>query len=302
MTRGWVHLALLAVQLGFASLSIVAKRVMDELSPFALVAIRATSAALLLWAIALLRRRWRVPPRDLAALAGLAVLGIAANQLLFIAGLARTTATMALVLGTTIPVFTAGIAILLRREPPSGRRLAGIGVGMAGAVVAIGVGDLAGGSLTGDLLIVVNSACYAAYLVLGRGILQRHDSFVVTTWVMTFGAVMVVPFGAGDAVAAAPALSGGAWLGIAWIVLAATIGTYGLNAWALARAPASLVASYIYVQPVVGAALAALFLDERPHGGTLAGGVLIAAGIWIVSRTPTGTRSSPDTPRSRNRR
>ena len=92
--RASVHLALLAVQLAFASLSIVAKRVMVELSPFALVAIRATSAALLLWVIALLRRRWRVPRRDLAVLAGLAVLGIAANQLLFIAGLARTSATV----------------------------------------------------------------------------------------------------------------------------------------------------------------------------------------------------------------
>lgn len=279
-----VHLALLAVQLAFASLSIVAKHVMLELSPFALVSIRATSAALLLWLLALARRRWRVPPRDLAALAGLAVLGIAANQLLFIAGLARTTATMALVLGTTIPVFTVAIAIALGRERASGRRIAGIGLGLVGAVIAIGVGDLGGGQLVGDVLIVVNSLCYAAYLVLGRAILQRHDSFVVTTWVMTFGAILVVPFGAADAIATAPALSAGAGLGIAWIVLAATIGTYGLNAWALARAPASLVASYIYVQPVVGAALAAVFLGERPHWGAVAGGVLIAAGIWIVTR------------------
>src|SRR5688500_16187153 len=105
-----VHLALLAVQVFFASLSIVAKRVMVELPPFGLVAIRATSAALLLWGIALARKKWRVPKQDLLPLAGLAVLGIAANQLLFIAGLARTTATMALVLGTTIPVFTAGLA------------------------------------------------------------------------------------------------------------------------------------------------------------------------------------------------
>jgi drug/metabolite transporter (DMT)-like permease len=287
--RASVHLALLAVQLAFASLSIVAKRVMDELSPFALVSIRASAAALLLWGLAVLRRRWRVPRRDVAVLAGLAVLGIAANQLLFIAGLARTTATMALVLGTTIPVFTAGLAIALGRERRSARRLAGIGLGLVGAVVAIGVGDVGGGSLAGDLLIVTNSLSYALYLVLGRGILQRHDSLVVTTWVMTFGAILVVPFGAGAAADAAPGLSAGAWLGIAWIVGAATIGTYALNAWALARAPASLVASYIYVQPVVGAGLAAVFLGERPGWGTFAGGALIAAGIWIVARPPTGT-------------
>src|SRR5688572_9840396 len=126
---------------------------MDELEPFALVAIRATSAALLLWLIALARRRWRVPPRDLAALAGLAVLGIAANQLLFIAGLARTTATMALVLGTTIPVFTAGIAIVLRREPPTIRSAGGVVLGLVGAVVAIGPGGGDQAHRVGDALI-----------------------------------------------------------------------------------------------------------------------------------------------------
>lgn len=298
-----VHLALLAVQVFFASLSIVAKRVMSELSPFALTATRVVGAAALLWGVALLRRRWRVPTRDLGALAGLAVLGIAANQLLFIAGLARTTATMALVLGTTIPVFTAGLAILLGRERPSARRLGGIAVGLAGAIVAIGVGELGGREhLLGDLLIIVNSLAYAAYLVLGRGILQRHDSLVVVTWVITFGAVLILPFGAAGAADQLPDLSARGWAGMAWIVLAATVGTYALNAWALARAEASLVATYIYVQPVVGAALAYVFLGERVTWGTGAGGVLIAAGIWVVSRAPTADRPRRGTSRSRSRR
>jgi len=280
-----VHVALILVQVFFASLSIVAKRVMVELPPFGLVAIRATSAALLLWGLALARGRWRMPRGDIARLAGLAVLGIAANQLLFISGLARTTATMALVLGTTIPVFTAALAIVLGREHARAHTLAGIAVGLIGALIAIAWGrELDGRGLVGDLLILLNSLAYAAYLVLGRGILQRHSSLLVTTWVLGFGALMVVPFGVGDALAAAPHLRAATWVGVAWIVMAATVGTYALNAWALARAPASLVATYIYVQPIVGAALAAVFLGERPGAATIAGGALIAGGIWIVTR------------------
>jgi len=141
---------------------------------------------------------------------------------------------------------------------------------------------------SGDLLIIANSLAYALYLVLGRSVVLRTDPLVMTTWVITFGAVMVLPFGAADAAGALAHLSLTAWLGIAWIVLAATVGTYGLNAWALARAPSSLVATYIYVQPVVGAALAAAFLGERPDWTTYAGGALIAAGIWIVTVRRTG--------------
>jgi drug/metabolite transporter (DMT)-like permease len=232
-----------------------------------------------------------VPPRDLAALAGLAALGIAANQLLFIAGLARTSATMAVVLGTTIPVFTAGLAIALRREPARAAAVAGVAVGFAGALVTVGGARGADADLLGGALIVLNSLAYALYLVLGRPVVQRHDPLVVITWVVTFGAVMVVPFGAADAIAAAPHLSTTAWAAIGWIVLAATVGTYTLNAWALARAPATLVATYIYVQPPVGALLAAILLGERPEWTTAAGALLIAGGIWIVSYTARSASS-----------
>jgi drug/metabolite transporter (DMT)-like permease len=280
-----VHLALLAVQVAFASLSIVGKRVLEELPPFALVAIRTPSAAIALWLIAFARRKWRIPMRDVAMLAALAVLGIAGNQLLFIAGLARTTATTAVVLGTTIPVFTVGIAIAAGRERATVMRGLGVALAFGGAIVTIGGGAMAGGEhLTGDLLIVANSFSYAAYLVLSRPVVVRHDPLVVITWVMTFGALMVLPFGASDAVTHAPAMSTGGWIAIAWIVGAATVGTYALNAWALRHAPASLVATYIYVQPPLAAVMAAIYLGERPGVGTLAGALMICAGIWTVSR------------------
>ena len=48
--------------------------------------------------------------------------------------------------------------------------------------------------------------------------------------------------------------------------------------------PASLVAIYIYVQPVVGALMAARALGERPSTSTFVGGALIGAGIWLVTR------------------
>jgi drug/metabolite transporter (DMT)-like permease len=269
----------------FASWSIAGKWALRELSAFGLATIRISLAAAILIAIAAGRRRWRVPWRDVPALAALAALGIAANQLLFVAGLARTTATMAVILGASIPVFTVVIAAALGREAPTRARLGGVAVGLAGAIVTVVGGELGGrGDLVGNLLIVANSLAYASYLVLGRAVLLRHDPWTVITWVVGLGAIMVVPFGARDAAAAIPVLSGDTWAAIAWIVVVATVGTYGVNAWALARAPATLVATYVYVQPVVGAALAAVVLGERPGWTTVTGGALIAAGVWMVAR------------------
>jgi drug/metabolite transporter (DMT)-like permease len=114
--------------------------------------------------------------------------------------------------------------------------------------------------------------------------MQRLDPLVAITWVMTFGALMVLPFGAADAVAAAPGLDAETWATIAWIVLAATVGTYALNAWALRHAPSSVVAVYVNTQPPIAAVLAYAFLGEKPGWATVAGAVLIALGIWLTSR------------------
>ena len=68
------------------------------------------------------------------------------------------------------------------------------------------------------------------------------------------------------------------------VVLFPTVGTYFLNMFALQKVPASLVAIYIYVQPIVGALMAAAMLNERPSPSTYVGGALIGAGIWLVTR------------------
>src|SRR4051812_39001206 len=113
---GVLHGALIAVQLFFASFGVVAKIALRETPPTGLAAIRVAVAAavfLLVWS---LRFRERVSSHDLGRLAIYAFFGVTANQLLFIAGLARTSATHAVVLGASIPVFTVGVAVLVGRE------------------------------------------------------------------------------------------------------------------------------------------------------------------------------------------
>ena len=63
-----------------------------------------------------------------------------------------------------------------------------------------------------------------------------------------------------------------------------TVGAYLLNALALRAVPASLVALYIYLQTVVGAAIAWLVLDEKLHASTALGAALIFVGIALATR------------------
>jgi len=280
-----VHLALLAVQLMFASLGVAAKEALRELGPFALIAFRTPVAALIFLVAWLIGWREPIAARDFLALSVYALFGIVINQLLFISGLQRTTATNAVVIGATIPVFTVGVAVLLRKETATSAKLMGLAVAFAGALVIVGVDRFQSGRTLGNLLIVGNSLSFAIYLVVSRKLLERYRTMTVITWTFVLGALGVFPFGAHDLIQAAPTVSTGTWTRALYIVLFPTVGTYFLNAFALKRAPASLVAVYIYLQPVVGALLAAWRLGERPAAATYLGGILIGAGIWLVSRS-----------------
>jgi drug/metabolite transporter (DMT)-like permease len=286
--RGAAHLALIAVQLMFASLPIAAKLVLDVLPPAALVLFRIAGGFSILFAIGWARRPECPRPRDLGRLALLAALGVALNQLLYIEGLHRTTAINAQVIATTIPAFTLLCAVVFGVERATLASSVGIVLAAAGAICMIGPDriTLAPETTIGNLMIAVNALGYAAYLVLSKPMLSRYGSTSMIGWVFAFGALMVAPFGV-------VALAGSAtvqqattmdWSLVAFIVLVPTAGSYWLNAWALKRSPPSMVAAYVYLQPVLTAILAVLVLDESIGVRTLVGAGLIFGGVALSAR------------------
>ena len=63
-----------------------------------------------------------------------------------------------------------------------------------------------------------------------------------------------------------------------------TVAAYLLNAWALAHAESSLVAAYAYVQPVLTAILAAMYLNERIRPIVGVAAAMIFAGLYISGK------------------
>lgn len=301
-----VHLGLVAVQLMFATLPIAGKLIYDErgphLTPMAVAAARAVGGAAGLWLLLLCTRGpVRIAGRaDVARFALFGFLGVFVNQVLFLGGLRDTAAVKASVLVTTIPVFTALAAILLREERARRHTLFGIALGCAGAVVVGGLDrfDLGSRTFVGNAKIVVNALAYALYLIWSRPLLARYSPLTAITWIFTFGALFTAPLGWSSFVADAPGLDARGWWTLAFIVAVPTIGAYVVNLWALKYATATLVAIYVYLQPITSAALAVLMLDERIDARLVVGAVLIFGGIWLA--TGTGRRrGSSSTRRSR---
>jgi len=99
------HVALIAVQLMFATWPIVGKVALRVVPSASLVAFRVAGAALAFLLIGTIRGRvGRIHKRDWLLLIASSLLGVVLNQWLFVKGLSLTTVINATLLGTTIPI------------------------------------------------------------------------------------------------------------------------------------------------------------------------------------------------------
>jgi drug/metabolite transporter (DMT)-like permease len=284
-----VLVALLAVQMLFATLHVVGKIVLVHLPPLAFAGTRVLVATPLLLALA-----WRhdrlIPARsDWPRLALLGLLGIFANQTLFLLGLNFTTATSSAILMPSIPVFTAAAAALLGVERVAGRRLAGIAAAAAGALVLLDPTRLETSrqATVGNLLILGNCLCYAFFLVLQRPLFTRIPWRTLIAWSFLFGSLGTLPVAATSLAATDwSALPAATWAGILWVGVVPTALTFALATWAVRRSSPAVVAAFTTLQPVFTSALAALTLGEAVRPNQALGFLLIVLGLVLVQRRP----------------
>lgn len=290
------HLALVAVQLLFATWPIVGKIALRTIPSVALVGFRVAGAAVTLLVLARLSGNLQTIRRtDWPLLIVSSSLGLVLNQLLFTKGLSLTTAINATLLSTTIPVFTLLVGVMLGTDRATLRRLLGIALAAAGVLYLIGPGraEFSSATRTGDLLIVSNSLCYGAYIAVSKDLMRRYNALTVVTWIFVAGCVVTVPAGA-FSLAQIPlaSLSWRVWLAVLYIIVLPTAGAYYLSGWALARVPPSTVAVYIYLQPLIAFAVAPIILGESLSLHTVFASLLIFAGVLVVTRRRSRTEET----------
>jgi len=287
-----VHAALATVALLFSFNYIISKLAMHSFTPLVFAYLRVLGSAILLNIFA--RDPAPVTRGDSWRLAGYSLLGVVLNQSLFLGGLALTSAHVAAILITTIPAFALAAAIVMRFERATLPKVLGIALAAAGALLVVAREGFGGAtkSLVGDLLIISNSLCYALYLVLSKPIMARLSARRVIARMFGIAALLMIPLCAWSLLHQDwRHIPTGAWIGLALVILGPTVAAYLLQAWALAYAESSLVATYSYLQPVATIFLAAIFLGETLHWVGVAAMLLIFSGIWLAGRGERLSRS-----------
>jgi drug/metabolite transporter (DMT)-like permease len=267
---------------------VIGKVVLAVVPAFGLVGFRIGLTAVVLVIIQTLRQRfWLRVKSDYWKLAVLSVFGVSLNQLLFISGLSLTKASNTSLLAVTIPIFTLAVSAVSGTEWLSTRKVVGIVLAAFGVILMIDPREASFSSETtlGDILIVINSLSYGIYVATSKDVLTRNGAFRSMMWVFIFASIVCIPLGAYAMREVQIAEIGPSiWIMMVYIGLGATAAPYLLNAWALARIDASIVAVYIYLQPLIGFILAVIFLQEDIDAMFIVAAVLIFAGVFLVTR------------------
>jgi drug/metabolite transporter (DMT)-like permease len=280
------HAALVVVQVAFAVGAVEGKLALRPapggggVDPFALAMARMIGATVFFQILTRAGRGLR--PLSLgehARIAGLSVLGIVLNQTLYLIGLRVTTAFAAALLGATIPVFTAALAVAFQVERATARTGVGLALALGGVVWLTGVGSLD----VGALVIALNCLSYSLYIVFSKRVIQRVGALTMVAWLFTWGALLLSPLGVPPLLRGMATWDARGWALVGVIVLLPTIVAYYANAWALGRSSPTLVTVYIYLQPLLAALLQWVQLGESIPVRAVVASALILVGVTVVA-------------------
>lgn len=281
-----IHLPLLLTQLLFSTIPVSAKLAFRSFLPETVVFFRIAGSAVLFSLLFLTRFFEPVKNiRHLISFALFGLFGVVGNQYLFVKGVSYTSSINASILISTIPVFTIIFAVLGRKERLTVTKLAGIVFALAGAGLLIGFEQLDfSGHIKGNVLILLNSSCFAFYLVVSKPMLRIYKPFTIITYMYIFSTLGVLPLTLlqvlhTDFSTVSPA----GYQPLAVIVLFGTFFPYLINKLILQKTESSVVAIYTYVQPVVGSLLAVVFLEETLSAKIVIATFFIFVGVTLVS-------------------
>ena len=267
----------------------VAKFANQAADPFTIVFVRGCIAVVAFACILLPQRKSlrAIDREDWKLIALLGFLNIPCNQLLFVAGLRYTTPANAALAYALVPAFVLVLSAVFFGEKTTMMKITGILLAFSGTLLVLferGI-DLTSTLFLGNMLELCAAISWAWFSLLGQRLALKYGAIFATGLTMISGMAWyscVFPF----LPTSTPLLeiSGltllyGAYLGLIISVLG-----YWLWYYALSRTPASNVAVFSNLQPVLATIFTIVFFGIFPSPFFFVGGALVLLGVLLTQR------------------
>lgn len=285
------HTAVLLANIIFGLGVPVTKLLLDQwVSPMAYMATRCLGAAAIFWLISLFLPCEKVAPRDLTVIILGGLLGIVVSQTLTAWALTFTTPVYFSLIATLTPVATMLCAALFIGEKISVRGIAGVALGVAGAMLMVFIGWQGGSGkndILGIALTLLSMFTWAVYLIITRKVSARYTAVTQMKWVFLASAIAVLPFSLTDLQSAPLYSVATQWSGLAemaFIVVFATVAGYFAIPFAMRYLKATTVSVYTNLQPIVASLVAIALSQDVLTWDKPVALVLVLLSAWLVTK------------------
>ncbi len=282
------YLALAGLALIWGASFLFIKVAVQDMSPAALVLIRAASGFVAMAAVVALMRRSLVGPGWKRRLFPFVVMAIGGGLIPWTGiawGEERITSGLASILNATAPLFTAVLDYwVIPMERPSAVNYAGVFIGFAGVVILVLPRVLEtglGGDTLGTLAVLVAAASYAAVALYQRRNLRGVDVYEASLGQLAMTVLIALPFAAPSLPSVhlnLPSMASVLALGIAGSGLAYILYYYALNTLGPVRA-----STVTLLLPVTAVFWGVTLLHESVTLPIVVGMVVILGGIVLTN-------------------
>ena len=212
-------------------------------------------------------------------------IGVGQFGVLFVAMNIGLPAGLASVIAPLQPVFTIPLAVIALGERPSPRQVAGVLLAIAG-LGAIVAGRAHGVPVQAVALGVASAASWGCGNVVTRAAGPKRP-FSLLVWSSVVAPVPLLGLslvfeGTGRWQIAMSSVGASGIAALAYVVVVSTFFGYGVWYWLISRYPASTVAPFTLLVPVVGILTAWLVRGEHPTWGELLGSLVVLVGLGLA--------------------
>ena len=212
-----------------------------------------------------------------------AVMMVPVSFLLQFEGLDLTTAARAsLIIGAAPPIMAVASS-LYGRDRLQRREWLAVLASTVGVVLMVGVPGT-GGNAWGDLMVLASIATLTIWSLTTKDLMNRYPPLFTTAASMGLGTLFMIP--AAFLRSGVPDLSLplGTWGALVALGAGCTALTYALWNWGMRHVGVARSGVFLNIEPVVGALLGVLLLNDVLGPWTVAGGLMILTSTYVVSR------------------
>ncbi|MBR5593813.1 MAG: DMT family transporter [Bacteroidaceae bacterium] len=258
------------------------------IAPTSCVTLRLVFGALVFWIISIFAKPESVELKDKIKLFLLGGLGIFGYMSLYAVSLSHTTPVSFAIFNAMQPLWVVVASAVIFHEGIDARKLMGIAVGFAGALLCIlsePNRDVADKPLLGNMLSIVASIIYAVYLVFSAKMVGHLSRMTILRYTFSSAAVVALLFSLFLGFSA-PLFENGLkitpFLVLAFVLIFPTVLTYFLIPIGLKYLNSTVVAIYGYVTLIVASVVSFVTGVDKFEPVILLSLILIGVSIYFV--------------------